>query len=86
MHGSGTTTGWIRCLLDNFVGSDGHFGAYFRETLVGRVRLGDQALVTFSREAGRRKQALEYARQLQQLVPDNPSVDQLVQELEAAGG
>jgi predicted CXXCH cytochrome family protein len=43
------------------------------------------ALVTFSREADRREQALEYARQLQQLVPDNPSVDQLVQELEGAG-
>lgn len=43
------------------------------------------ALVTFSREADRREQALEYARQLQQLVPDNPSVDQLVQELERAG-
>ena len=40
-------------------------------------------LVTYSREAGRREEALEYARQLQKLVPDNPSVDQLVRDLDA---
>jgi tetratricopeptide (TPR) repeat protein len=43
------------------------------------------ALVTFSREAGQPEKALQYARQLQQLVPDNPSVDQLVRDLDAPG-
>jgi len=43
------------------------------------------ALVSFSREAGQRDKALQYARQLQRLVPDNPSVDQLVRDLEAPG-
>jgi predicted CXXCH cytochrome family protein len=44
------------------------------------------ALVTYSREAGHREEALDYARQLQKLVPDNPSVDQLVRDLDAPSG
>ncbi len=44
------------------------------------------ALVTYSREAGHREKALDYARQLQKLVPDNPSVDQLVRDLDGPGG
>lgn len=55
-----------------------------------RRRPGDldtlSALVTYSREAGHREQALDYARQLQKLVPDNPSVDQLVRDLNAPDG
>jgi predicted CXXCH cytochrome family protein len=55
-----------------------------------RRRPGDldtlSALVTYSREAGHREEALEYARKLQQLVPDAPSVDQLVRDLDAPGG
>ncbi len=43
------------------------------------------ALVTYSREAGHREEALAYARQLRQLVPDDPAVDQLVQDLGATG-
>jgi tetratricopeptide (TPR) repeat protein len=39
------------------------------------------ALTTFNRDAGRREQALSYARKLQALLPGNPSVDGLVQEL-----
>jgi len=42
-------------------------------------------LVTYSREAGHREEALHYARQLQKLVPDNSSIDQLVRDLGAAG-
>jgi predicted CXXCH cytochrome family protein len=52
-----------------------------------RRRPGDldtlSALVTYSREDGRREEALDYARQLQRLSPDNPSVDQLVRDLGA---
>jgi len=44
------------------------------------------ALVTFSRDAGQREKALAYARQLQKLVPDNPSVDQLVRDLGTPDG
>ncbi len=55
-----------------------------------RQRPGDldtlSALVTFSREAGHREAALDYALQLQQLVPDNPSVDQMVRDLGAPHG
>lgn len=43
------------------------------------------ALVTFSREADQHEKALHYARQLQQLVPGDPSVDQLVKELDHHG-
>jgi tetratricopeptide (TPR) repeat protein len=44
------------------------------------------ALVSYNREVGNRELALDYAHQLQRLVPDNPSVDQLVRDLEAPGG
>ena len=40
-------------------------------------------LVTFSRDAGRRKQALLYARKLHALVPGNPDIEKLVQQLKA---
>ena len=40
-------------------------------------------LVTFSRDAGRRKQALLYANKLQALVPGNPDIEKLVQQLKA---
>jgi tetratricopeptide (TPR) repeat protein len=54
-----------------------------------RRRPGDldtlSALVTYNLESGNREAALVYARRLQQLVPDNPSVDRLVRELDAAG-
>jgi len=39
------------------------------------------ALATFNRDAGRREQALDYARRLQALLPGNPSVANLVREL-----
>jgi tetratricopeptide (TPR) repeat protein len=55
-----------------------------------RRRPGDldtlSALVTYSREAGLREEALDYARRLQQLVPDNPSVDQLIRDLDTPDG
>lgn len=41
------------------------------------------ALATFHRDAGRQQEALDYARRLQQLMPDDPSVDQLVRQLAA---
>ncbi len=41
------------------------------------------ALVTFHRDGGHPTEALKYARELQELMPDNPSVDQLVRELGA---
>jgi len=44
------------------------------------------ALVTFSREAGQREKAVQYARELQRLAPDNPSVDRLVRDLDASDG
>ncbi|MGA7980534.1 MAG: tetratricopeptide repeat protein [Chromatiaceae bacterium] len=44
------------------------------------------ALATFNRDAGHRKAALAYARQLQELMPGNPTVEQLVLELDAPGG
>lgn len=44
------------------------------------------ALATFHRDDGRPREALDYARELQQLMPDNPSVEQLVRELEASRG
>ena len=40
-------------------------------------------LVTFSRDAGRRKEALSYANKLQALVPGNPDIEKLVQQLKA---
>jgi Tfp pilus assembly protein PilF/cytochrome c553 len=42
------------------------------------------ALVIFNRDSGRPKEALKYARELRELAPDNPSVDQLVRELDAS--
>ncbi|MEA3276077.1 MAG: tetratricopeptide repeat protein [Pseudomonadota bacterium] len=51
---------------------------------------GDQeilyALVTFNRDGGHLRAALQYARKLQELIPDNPAVDRLVRELDAPGG
>jgi predicted CXXCH cytochrome family protein len=38
-------------------------------------------LVTFNRDAGNKDAALLYARKLQPLVPDNPAIEQLIQEL-----
>jgi hypothetical protein len=43
----------------------------------------DDRLATFHRDAGRPQEALAYARRLQQLMPDDPSVDQLVRQLGA---
>ena len=40
------------------------------------------ALVTFNRETGKQQAALEYARKLQSLIPNNPDIGQLVQTLE----
>jgi tetratricopeptide (TPR) repeat protein len=40
-------------------------------------------LVTFSRDAGRQKEALSYANKLQALVPGNPDIEKLVQQLKA---
>lgn len=40
------------------------------------------ALVSFYREAGKRQEALEYAKKLQLLIPNNPDIDKLVQTLE----
>jgi Tfp pilus assembly protein PilF len=40
------------------------------------------ALATISRDAGRREAALEYATQLQALIPGNPTIDQLVLSLQ----
>ena len=39
------------------------------------------ALVTFNRDAGKREDALVYARKLQTLIPDNPAIEQLVEAL-----
>lgn len=44
------------------------------------------ALVTFSRDAGHLEEARQYAQALHELVPDNPAVDQLLQELSVPGG
>jgi tetratricopeptide (TPR) repeat protein len=44
------------------------------------------ALVTYSRQAGQTAAALDYVRQLQRLMPDNPAVDELVRGLRATGG
>lgn len=44
------------------------------------------ALVTYSRQAGQSAAALDYARQLQRLMPDNPAVVRLVRGLRATGG
>jgi predicted CXXCH cytochrome family protein len=41
------------------------------------------ALATFHRDAGRPQEALAYARKLQQLMQDDPAVDQLVRQLDA---
>ena len=38
-------------------------------------------LVTFNRDAGKREDALVYARKLQALIPDNPAVEQLPEAL-----
>ena len=38
-------------------------------------------LVTFNRDAGKREDALVYARKLQALIPDNPAVEQLLEAL-----
>lgn len=38
-------------------------------------------LVTYSRESGHRAEALDYARRLHELVPHDPSVEQLIREL-----
>jgi Flp pilus assembly protein TadD len=42
------------------------------------------ALIVYHREAGELKSALEYARRLQALTPNEPSVERLVRDLEAA--
>jgi tetratricopeptide (TPR) repeat protein len=44
------------------------------------------ALATFHRDAGRPKAALKFARKLQELMPHNPSVDQLVRQLDVPPG
>jgi tetratricopeptide (TPR) repeat protein len=44
------------------------------------------ALATFNRDGGHPKEALKYARELQELMPGNPSVDQLLRELDAPTG
>ena len=41
------------------------------------------ALVSFNRDAGKLKEALDYARKLQVLLPGNPQIKQLVQTLES---
>jgi tetratricopeptide (TPR) repeat protein len=40
------------------------------------------ALVSFNREAGRREQALKFARRLKAVLPNEPSLDRLLRELE----
>jgi tetratricopeptide (TPR) repeat protein len=42
------------------------------------------ALVTYNRDAGHRAEALTYARELRKLAPNNPAVEQLVDELAGA--
>ncbi|MFD2112680.1 cytochrome c3 family protein [Thiorhodococcus fuscus] len=43
------------------------------------------ALVAFSREAGERENAIQYAQELQRLAPDDASVEQLIRELKRDG-
>lgn len=42
------------------------------------------ALVSYHREAGELKSALDYARQLERAVPNDPAVERLIRELEVA--